>query len=185
MMTRQQATELLTELFESWYPSLLRYSFRSTRDLELAEDLVQESFLQLYRELARGKNIENPKAWTLTVLRRTVIHHYRGRKREGVRVGVDECEAMTAKMDPEMERFLYGEVAETFSVLSPREEEVLLLRMESLKYREIGARLGISANSVTTLLSRALKKLKIAAVGPPKLGRKRQREEVSDGKALL
>jgi RNA polymerase sigma factor (sigma-70 family) len=48
------------------------------------------------------------------------------------------------------------------SVLSPREEEVLLLRIESLKYREIAEQLGISINSVNTLLARALRKLQQA-----------------------
>jgi RNA polymerase sigma factor (sigma-70 family) len=165
-MNRQQARHCLTELFESWYPALLRYSFRMTRDLELAEDLVQDSFLQLYRDLARGVEITNPKGWTLTVLRRLVLHHYRDARREGVRVTVDNLEAMPAKPDPDMNQFLNGDLAGMFSILSPREEEVLLLRMESLKYREIGDRLGISANSVTTLLSRALKKLRLASTMP-------------------
>src|SRR4051795_10776570 len=100
-MNRQQARQCLTELFDSWYPALLRYSFRLTQDLELAEDLVQESFLQLYRNLARGVEINNPKGWTLTVLRRLVLHHHRDVRREGVRVMVDDLASMPAKPDPE------------------------------------------------------------------------------------
>jgi RNA polymerase sigma factor (sigma-70 family) len=48
------------------------------------------------------------------------------------------------------------------SVLSPREEEVLLLRLEALKYWEIAEQLGIGLNSVNTLLARALRKLQRA-----------------------
>jgi DNA-binding CsgD family transcriptional regulator len=51
-------------------------------------------------------------------------------------------------------------------VLTRREGEVLLLRLESLKYREIADQLGISINSVNTLLSRALKKLQLATASP-------------------
>ena len=39
---------------------------------------------------------------------------------------------------------------------------MLLLRPESLKYREIADQLGISMNSVNTLLARALRKLQQA-----------------------
>jgi DNA-directed RNA polymerase specialized sigma24 family protein len=39
---------------------------------------------------------------------------------------------------------------------------VLLLRLEALKYREIAEQLGISMNSVNTLLARALRKLEDA-----------------------
>ncbi len=54
------------------------------------------------------------------------------------------------------------DVRDLLSVLSPREEEVLLLRLETLKYREIAEQLGISINSVNTLLARALRKLQEA-----------------------
>ena len=57
-----------------------------------------------------------------------------------------------------------GELAPgALSILTPREEEVILLRLQSLKYREIGEQLGISSKSVCTLLARALKKLKASA----------------------
>lgn len=180
-MHRRDATQLLTELFESWYPSLLRYSFRMTRDLELAEDIVQESFLDLYRELARGETIENPKGWTLTVARRRIHRHQTGERRHGQRVELESLDAIPARTEPELQDFLFGEVAEMFTLLSPREVEVLMLRMESLKYREIGAQLGISANSVTTLLSRALRKLRLAAAGPSR----KSGEEAHVRKTLL
>ncbi len=48
------------------------------------------------------------------------------------------------------------------SLLSPREEEVLMLRLASLKYREIGEELGIATRAVSTLLARALAKLQAA-----------------------
>jgi RNA polymerase sigma-70 factor (ECF subfamily) len=55
-----------------------------------------------------------------------------------------------------------ADIRSLLSVLSPREEEVLLLRLEALKYREIAEQLGISMNSVNTLLARSLRKLQEA-----------------------
>lgn len=163
-MNRQEATELLTDLFDTWYPSLLRYAYRLTGNVERAEDVVQEAFLALYRDLARGSRIANAKGWTLIVVRREALRRARHDRREGVRIPLEDAESSPAmSTDPNLERFLFGDVARLFSVLSAREEEVLLLRIESLKYREIGELLGISPNSVTTLLSRAIKKLRIAA----------------------
>ena len=54
-------------------------------------------------------------------------------------------------------------VRDLLGLLSRREEEVLLLRLEAMKYREIADHLGISMNSVNTLLARALRKLQTAA----------------------
>jgi len=57
----------------------------------------------------------------------------------------------------------FGDAAQLgLSVLSVREEEVVLLRLQSFKYREIAEKLGIGSKSVCTLLARAVKKLQIA-----------------------
>ena len=61
-------------------------------------------------------------------------------------------------------------------VLTVREEEVVLLRLQSLKYREIASQLGISDKSVCTLLARALKKLQAAHSHPFRVGCGRKRE---------
>ena len=48
------------------------------------------------------------------------------------------------------------------SRLAPREREVVLLRAQGLRYREIASQLGISSNSVGTLLLRAMRKMRAA-----------------------
>jgi RNA polymerase sigma-70 factor (ECF subfamily) len=166
-MEADNASRTIVSLFESWYSSLVRYASRSTGSFALAEDLVQETFMQLYRELREGKEIRHPKAWTLCVLRRLVGKHVRTFVRQGgTPQSLDVLDTLpvghTLPAVPGME---WDEVSRLFSVLTRREEEVLLLRMEARKYREIAALLGISASSVNTLLARALRKLQRAAKG--------------------
>ena len=162
-MTRQEASQLLNGLFDTWYPSLLRYAYRLTGSREEAEDVVQDAFLALYRAVIQGTRIDNFKGWTLVVVRRAVLRRARHNRQEGVRVPLEDAESFPLLCaDPNVEEFLFGDIARTFKVLSPREEEVLMLRVESLKYKEIGKVLGISPNSVTTLLSRAIRKLRLA-----------------------
>jgi RNA polymerase sigma factor (sigma-70 family) len=54
-------------------------------------------------------------------------------------------------------------VNELLSALSPREQEVIFLRLSEMKYRDIAKELGISSSSVNTLLARAVRKLQVAA----------------------
>ncbi len=61
----------------------------------------------------------------------------------------------------------------TLSVLTEREKEVVLLRLQSLKYREIAKQLGNSEKSVATLLARAVAKLR-------KLGLENSKGSVSE-----
>jgi RNA polymerase sigma-70 factor (ECF subfamily) len=160
-MTQGEATELVNSLFRSWYPSLVRYAYRLTGDTALAQDVVQESFMNLYRELGAGKTIHNPRAWTFCVIRREIARQTRTHAFHGI--SLDHLERGTALIGPRANDpdllLEQDDTPKILSRLSPREKEVMLLRMESLKCREIASELGISINSVTTLLARALKKL--------------------------
>ena len=62
------------------------------------------------------------------------------------------------------------ELEHLLRLLTEREREVLLLRLGSLKYREIGEQLGISVKTVHTLLTRALGKIREGTPDAP--GRK-------------
>lgn len=155
-MNESDATELVTALFDRWYMSLVRYALRTTANYESAEDLAQDAFMQLYRALRAGKKIEHPKAWTVCVLRRAMNRQMKDRR---LYEQLDEA-YMPGEAAIEVPRL--AEIRTLLSVLSPREEEVLLLRLETLKYREIADQLGISITSVDNLLARALRKLQKA-----------------------
>jgi RNA polymerase sigma factor (sigma-70 family) len=162
-VNENDATDLVTALFDCWYTPLVRYALRTTADYELAEDLTQETFMQLYLALRAGKNIEHPKAWTICVLRRTM-----SRRMKDLRL-YEPLDELEIAGDAVAELSSIVDIRSFLSVLSPREEEVLLLRLEALKYREIAEQLGISMNSVNTLLARALRKLQ-QAMGQQKKG---------------
>lgn len=155
-MNENDATELVTALFDRWYMSLVRYGLRTTANYELAEDLAQETFMQLYQALRAGTKIEHPRAWTICVLRRTMSRRMRdltlNEPLDELEIAGDAANELSSILD----------IRNLLSVLSPREEEVLLLRLEALKYREIAEQLGIGMNSVNTLLARALRKLQQA-----------------------
>lgn len=162
-MDEIEATELVAALFDRCYTQLVRYAERSVTDHHLAEDLVQDAFMQLYGALRSGKCIQYPKAWTMCVLRRAVNRHVQAR--------FDHEQLEDYEHIPTLDHELacLSLIADYLCVLSRREEEVLLLRLEAMKYREIADQLGISMNSVNTILARALQKLrKVAAQNPVK-----------------
>jgi RNA polymerase sigma factor (sigma-70 family) len=158
-MERCAAERLVNDLFDSWYAAAVRYARHLRPSSQSAEDLVQEAFFLLYRDLRAGKPIDSPRAWTLGVIRRLAGHEiWRHAHQQISFVGLDVLEALPKghilPEEPEIDlmRFL--------GALTDRESQVVLLRMDSLTYREIGEELEISSKSVCTLLSRALKKLR-------------------------
>lgn len=158
-MNENDATELVTALYDLWYMALVRYALRTTENYAIAEDLAQETFMQLYQALRTGSDIEHPKGWTLSVLRRAMNRQMKDLSLYGP---LDELK-MAADAVTDIEGlFESADIRALLLVLTPREEEVLLLRLDAMKYREIADELGISMNSVNTLLARALRKLQQA-----------------------
>jgi RNA polymerase sigma-70 factor (ECF subfamily) len=151
-----EATELVATLFDRCYTQLVRYAVRSVRGYDLAEDLVQDAFVQLYGALRSGKSIDYPKAWVMCVLRRAMNRHAQ------TRFDHEQLEGHEHVQGEERGASCLSLIADYLCVLSRREEEVLLLRLEAMKYKEIADHLGISMSSVNTLLARALRKLQKA-----------------------
>jgi RNA polymerase sigma factor (sigma-70 family) len=156
-MNRQEASDLVTLLFESWYSALMRYGQRMTGSQATAQDAVQQTFMDLYVALVDGQSILHPKAWTLCVLRRRVAADWESWRDTEPLSLLDQPSC--APVEPDLGD---DDIGHLMSCLTPREQEVIMLRMEAYKYREIAKALGISPNSVNTLLSRAIGKLQKA-----------------------
>lgn len=161
-VNENDATELVTALYDRWYMSLVRYALRTTENYAIAEELAQETFMQLYQALRTGDDIEHPKGWTLSVLRRSMNRQMKDIK---LHEPLDEEKVAAESVKDIWEPFETVDTRALLSVLTPREEEVLLLRLDSMKYRQIADQLGISINSVNSLLARALRKLQVAMSG--------------------
>lgn len=160
-MTREEAERVTGALFEEWAPTVVRYATHLTGSRETSEDAVQEAFLALYKELRSDRRIENPKGWTLRAVRNQLSKQWRRERRPVISLDPEQLHELAdvrengAEEPPEWEA-----VAPLLSTLTDREEEVILLRVQAMKYREIAAELDISSKSVATLLARALKKLR-------------------------
>jgi len=160
-VNRSEAVETIRQLFEIWYSPLVRYAARQLSCVETAEDVVQEAFLSLFCNLAEGHDIDNAKAWLLCVVRREVIKRYREARHFG---GAFQClpedfEAAAPQAPSNPDR---DELTQLLSTLSSREEEIVLLRVKGLKYREIARSLEITVGSVKTMMARAIRKMQTA-----------------------
>jgi RNA polymerase sigma factor (sigma-70 family) len=166
-MTEPEADEYVRTLFVSWYPTAVRCAFRRCGSLESAEDVVQDAFRQLFLALINGCKVENAKAWTFKVIQREIARNYRAELHRSESLEPTEVLDLRPAVGPRTDSFIENdELTRRLAVLTAREEEVLLLRMQGFRYQEIAAALHISPNSVKTLLARALRKLHDNATAP-------------------
>jgi RNA polymerase sigma-70 factor (ECF subfamily) len=153
----------MEELFEELRPKAFGIAYRMLGSVSEAEDVVQEAFLRLYREIDGGARIESPEAYLVTVVTRLGIDELRSaRARRESYVGEWLPEPILTAEDADPAR--HAEIAESLSVgllvvletLSPEERAVFLLR-EVFEYphARIAEILGKSPAAVRQLAVRA------------------------------
>src|SRR5262249_41417443 len=151
-----------TRLFEESRDDVYRYLLTLGLDPAQAQEAAQEVFLRLYAALKKGDEILNPRAWIFRVAHN---HGLKLRMRRPDLPGFDP--AMAERLadparSPEkelLERERSARLTRAMGELSEQQRRCLFLRMEGLRYAEIGSALGISAASVGEFLRRAIARL--------------------------
>lgn len=145
-------------LFRNYYRPLCLYALHYLRDVEQAEDAVQDCFVRLLEQAVKP---QNARAWLYAAVRNRCIDILR---RKHPTTGGTSPEAyLDGLSDEEAQERSVNEAAlwEAVDQLPARQREVLLMaKRDGHTYAEIADRLGISVKTVEHLLSRALKKLR-------------------------
>jgi RNA polymerase sigma-70 factor (ECF subfamily) len=152
------ATDLINTLYDTQRRGMLRYLIHGGASLSQGEDIIQDAFMELYVSLRSGKSIKNPRSWLFTVARHAFLKlcnasHRLDQLDESAVVDAYSSLSIVAP-EPQLD-----EVERMFSILTPRERQVMTLRLSGLRYREIAAQLGINFKTAHTLLTRGLKRL--------------------------
>lgn len=128
-----------------------------------AADLLQETYIKVYRALPRIPEDVNFPAWLYRVARNCCLDELRRRRRARWTVWDGEQGAALAdqagEMDPEqlvLDREGDSTVMGVLARMSPRNRQALILReCEGMSCEEIGAVFGISRKAVKSMLFRA------------------------------
>jgi RNA polymerase sigma factor (sigma-70 family) len=160
--------ELLVALFDEHAPSLVRLARLFVDDRDAAEDLVQEAFLRLARNLDRVDD----RAKVAPYLRSIVLnlardHNRRGlvslRHHERMRTDADTDAVIASTRDVGDDLQLAEDqraVVEAVRALPRRQRDCVVLRYYvELSVADVATTLGLSVNSVKTHLQRAFARL--------------------------
>jgi len=155
----QESPESYEQIVEQHYRMVFGFLYRLCGQRDAAEDLTQETFMQLWSTPPTTADAAGVRRWLLTVARNRCISFYR---RAVNSRGVDwESCAEPASEDPGpaatgMARERATQVRIAVAALPRVLREVLVLReFEELNYIEIGEILGVPVGTVRSRLSRA------------------------------
>ncbi len=152
-------------LFERWAGRVLRFVERMVRESSVAEDLVQETFLRVWRARKRYQPEARFSTWLFTIAGNAARNEIRRPVHRATHESVDADpdsppHALVADDPPADERVdarRRGEGLEAaLAELPERQREALWLRaVEGLSYAEVAEALATSEPSVKALIHRA------------------------------
>jgi RNA polymerase sigma factor (sigma-70 family) len=126
---------------------------------DAADDCFQETFLAALRAWPRtSANLENPRAWVLTIAHRKALDHHRARSRQPVPVGgVPESPAPPEAPGVRLE----GDAWDQVRALPTKQRGAVLLRVAGdLSHAEVAVALGCSEEAARRSAHEGLKKLR-------------------------
>ncbi|MBD7985456.1 RNA polymerase sigma factor [Sporosarcina sp. Sa2YVA2] len=170
---RKITPEVEKLIFEKYYNRVYHTAYFIVKDPDLAQDILQESFMKAFRNIERVHEIEKIGAWLATITTRTAIDHLRKMKRWND-YAVDDVLLTKELLNAEIDQISVVEIAaekklikkvmwEEIDKLTPAHKEVLYLYYyEDLTYEEISVLLDVKLATVKTRVHRAKLKLKEA-----------------------
>ncbi len=147
--------------------ALYNYALKMVRNVEDAQDLLQETYYKAYKYYHQFENGTNCKAWMFMILKNTFINNYRKSMREPAKIDYDLIEdfyeniksdkAKSNNLDLEFYQNLFDdELSAALSKLPVKMREVFLLcDLEGYAYEEIAEIVNIPVGTVRSRLHRA------------------------------
>ncbi len=150
-------------LFHRYYNPLVAYITTFTKDIDLSEDIVQQTFISIWTKRNTLNIRTTPKSYLYTASYNMYIDHYRKTKNfdlffeefqeQALRNAIDEDQELTEKKVIRLKQIL--------ETLPPKCKEILELnKINGLKYREIAELLDISQKTVETQIRIAFQKIR-------------------------
>lgn len=155
----------LADAFDEFAGPMLAVATRMLADRRLAEEAVQQAFVQAWRAAARYDPSRPLGPWLFAIVRRTAVDAWRRERRHEARA-IDDVAAsdLPAIAPPAIEDASDAwELRRALDRLPEGEREVVrLAHLEQLSHPEIAARLGIPVGTVKSRTHSAYRKLRAA-----------------------
>ena len=155
--------EALNELFRSVQEPLFRYIVSLIRDQHLAEDILQEVFIRIYRKLRWLREPEAFRAWTYQIASRESFRYLNRERRWSDQVRDEATLTSLPAGDHEREfpREMIESLPELVGNLSPASRAVVVLfYMQELSLIETAAVLDIPVGTAKSRLAYGLESLR-------------------------
>ena len=143
-------------------PRLRRYARALLRDIDAADDLVQDCLERALARLENWQSGESPRRWLFTIMHHIFVDQLRKVKRraEVVVLTLDDSEAMASPAQ-QAENLASREIVDALQAIgADRRAALLMVGIEGFSYAEAASILGIPAGTLMSRIARGREELR-------------------------
>lgn len=154
----------MKEIYEEYSKTIYKYLLTLTNNVEIAEELLQETFYSAVKNINKFRGDSNIKNWLYKIAKNKYIDYYKKNKKIK-EIKIDECNENVLLDDSFEDKFENKEkllnICKKIHRLDEKTKEVVYLRIgTNFNFREIGNIIGQSEDYARTIFYRAKIKLK-------------------------
>jgi RNA polymerase sigma-70 factor (ECF subfamily) len=146
--------------FENIYTENYRLIFNVVQKIigntDDAPDIVQETFIVLYRALQKNTKVDYPRSWLYRVAVNRSIDYLKKRNKND---NIEQAKSIATEEHSFDTTEQQKIIQQALNQLKPEEKTLAVLYSEGLSYKEMAEISGIKFTSIGKTLARTLKKL--------------------------
>ena len=151
------------QLFLPCHRKLFSVAYRLMSNAQAAEDMVQETFLKLWMQHDKMEKVDNPEAYSITVLRRIFydkmrVGHLQEVDKDVGSLQISSSQNISKQLEEADE---YQRIRLLITHLPEPQARIMLMRdIEDCSFEEISTETGLTEVNIRSILSRARKKIR-------------------------
>ncbi|TJY44598.1 sigma-70 family RNA polymerase sigma factor [Cohnella pontilimi] len=162
MVESDDPKALLGELMTAYGKDVWNYAYSLTRKWDLADDITQEVFIKVFRNMHAFRRDASVKTWLLTITRNTAIDHQRSAFVRKVTLSdwLEERGERRSVESEAMEKWAVGDMWRMVLRLPVKyREAIILFAHYQMSMKEMAEVLGVTEGTVKSRLFHARQKL--------------------------
>ncbi|WKD86436.1 RNA polymerase sigma factor SigV [Polaribacter huanghezhanensis] len=154
----------LSGLVKKWHIPFCKLAYWYVKDADVAKDIVQESWVIIFKKLDTLKNPKQFKSWSISIVNRKAIDWIRANKRESNKLNTfynEKDKSNTIDESEEQKTKLISILKIEMDVLPTNQKMIIkLFYTENYSLQQISEALKISVGTAKSRLFHAREKLK-------------------------
>ncbi|GAB4277796.1 MAG: RNA polymerase sigma-70 factor [Marinilabiliales bacterium] len=150
-------------IFDKYYLSLFYYAKTFVNNQEIAEDIVQETFLKIWQKKEQIKNYDSIQSYLFVSVKNTCLDYLKHNKTANDYKNQENFNSLNNNNTDHLirESEIKAQLHKAIDTLPPQCRTVFTLsRFENMKQKDIAKKLGISLKTVENHMGKALMLIK-------------------------